>query len=614
MKRLLVRIAVTFIVATVSTFAQVNIHDYPYVVLGSGMGTGRTNSHQTYNRTLSSDTVYYISGTYCVDSTYSLTIQPGTIIKGDTSATLVIMRGAKIFANGTAARPVVFTSGKPVGARAPGDWGGVVICGAAPINRVNPTIEGGFIPGTYGGADPNDNSGVFKYCRIEFPGYRFQTNNEINGLTMCGVGRGTEIHHVQVSYSNDDSFEFFGGTVDVHHLIAIGGVDDEFDTDFGYQGRGQYLFAMKDPNRWDPTGQSNGFESDNWDPGLDYAAPRTSYRFSNVTLIGPHRVDTVANRAGNTFQYAALLRRGTNASFYNSVITGYPGGLALRDLNTWEAAQHDSLQIRNTNIFAWDGTTSLKLINTNGTIDTNLIHAWYNTAAWANGGLDGINGTSAALFQGLDDITNPDPRPQTGSVLATAGTKYFWITNASVSGGVAFAFDSVSYRGAFDPTQPMSAQWSAGWTNFNPHNTQYTNLNNGWNLVSVPVTTPSYAASTLYPDASGSIFAYNGASYAPSTTLANGPGYWAFYTSQLSNKMFGQYFAGTTVTASAAGWVLVGSTSIPVTTASVTTIPSGQISGSFYGYNGITYVPQTVLNPGKAYWVYVTGACTITLP
>src|SRR5262245_42266297 len=308
----------------------------PTVVMGPGLNTGRTPYHQTWNRILSPDTLYTLTGQYIVDSTRTLTINPGTIVRGDTAAVLLIHRGGKIFANGAPCAPIVFTSLKNPGLRNRGDWGGIVILGVAPVNKVNPVIEGGILQGTYGGTNVNDNSGVFKYTRIEYCGYRYQLNNEVNGLTMGGVGAGTDIHHVQVSYSFDDSYEWFGGTVNPHHLIAFGGTDDEFDTDFGFSGHLQYLFGLRDLNYWDPTGESNGFESDNDPNPASTDTPYTTAVFSNVTLVGPERTDALVGTApiGNKFQYSALLRRSTKESVFNSVLTGYFWGLRIRDATT----------------------------------------------------------------------------------------------------------------------------------------------------------------------------------------------------------------------------------------------------------------------------------------
>ena len=613
MKFIFTFITAAVLYCTATLYSQTVPIDYPYVVLGASLGGGRAIYHQNWNRTLSSDTVYYVSGTYLVDSLRTLTIPAGTIIRGDTASSIIINRGAKIYANGTVDKPVIMTSYKPVGSRARGDWGGLIICGMAPINQFEPLIEGGNLPGSYGGTNPDDNSGVLTYVRCEFPGYRYAMDNEINGITFCGVGRGTVVDHCQVSYSFDDSYEWFGGTVDVKHLVAIGGTDDSFDTDFGYQGRGQWLFMMRDPNIWDPTGQSNGFESDNQaTPSI--VNPRTRNRFSNVTDIGPGRTDAIRPPAGHHFEYSDLIRRGSEHCFYNSVQAGYPGGLALRDTMTWNGAHvYDSLQIRTSNIACWDGVVC-KVVDVNVSFyDSTAVRSWYNTAAWGNWGLDKTHDISELGFTDLSVLTNPNPSPTSSSILATAGTKYFWIMQKD-NGGAGF-FDSVSYRGAFAPATPMSSQWTAGWTNFNPQNTQYTNLISGWNLISVPVTPSSYDAATLFPGTSGTIYTYNGVGYDAATTLVNGKAYWAFCSSQNVNSIVGSFITGAvTVTAPAAGWVLVGGKSAPVATSSVTTTPSGLISGDFYAYNGVSYVPTTQILPGKGYWVYVSGACTITLP
>jgi hypothetical protein len=449
----------------------------PEVVLGPGLGSGRTVYHQNFSRTLSSDTTYFLTGLYIVDSTRSLTIEPGTIIKGDTAATLIIARGSQIFAEGTEDDPIVFTSIQDAGNREPGDWGGVVILGGAPTNQPNPLIEGGIIPGTYGGGaigagDPDDNSGIFRYVRIEFPGYRFQLNNEVNGLTMGGVGRGTQIDHVQVSYSFDDSYEWFGGTVDCNNLVAFGAWDDDWDTDFGFQGRLQFLFGLRDPDYSELTGvgQSNGFESDN-EGTASTTEPRTLPRFSNVTEIGPRRTDAhPVPPAPRVFEYGVVARRGTELSIYNSILMGYQGGYSMRDQFTMESAQGDILQGRNISLQE-DG--SLNTLHTSGTIPPGFdVVTWYNTGGWGN--LGAASATSDRLpstigLVDMDDLNNPDPRPAPGSEPATAGTEF---TNLNaLAGGY---FTATTYRGAFDPALPMDQQWTVGWTNFDPQNTMYT--------------------------------------------------------------------------------------------------------------------------------------------
>jgi hypothetical protein len=188
----------------------------------------------------------------------------------------------ELIAKGTATEPIVFTSEEAAGSRKPGDWGGIILCGKAKNNQTEQQIEGG--PRTkHGGADDADNSGTLSYVRIEFAGYPFQKDKEINGLTLGSVGSGTEIDHVQVSYSNDDSFEWFGGTVNCKYLVAYKGWDDDFDTDNGFSGKVQYGLSLRDSKIAD-TSQSNGFESDNCADGAT-VDPRTNLCTIGVFLV-----------------------------------------------------------------------------------------------------------------------------------------------------------------------------------------------------------------------------------------------------------------------------------------------------------------------------------------
>ena len=399
----------------------------PEVVIGPGLAAApRTPYCQQFNRVLDADTIYVLTGLYYVEPGFTLTIQPGTVIKGDftTNGTLIVTKGAQIFAQGTPQKPIVFTSRQAPGLRAPGDWGGIIILGDAPCNKVNPLIEGGLILGnctggstTYGGNDPSDDSGVLSYIRIEFPGYRFQTNNEVNGLTMGGVGSGTQIDHIQVSYSFDDSYEWFGGTVDCDYLVAFGGTDDEFDTDFGYAGKVQFGFGLRDPDNSDPTGESNGFESDNDGSATSTATPYTRPVFSNMTLVGPERTDNyVPFPLGETYQYSAVLRRSSQTSIYNSVIMGYPWGLRLRDVNTIAWANADTLQIRNTSMQATlkpSGSTHI-----HDETQWNGVDTWWATAPWNNLPANSASRNPSAIgLNDMDGLAYPDPRPAPGSEL-----------------------------------------------------------------------------------------------------------------------------------------------------------------------------------------------------
>ncbi|MEN9963415.1 MAG: hypothetical protein RL582_510, partial [Bacteroidota bacterium] len=213
----------------------------------------------TANTTWTSGKTYLLKGLIYVKNGATLTIQPGVVVKGDATVSggtaLIITKGSKINAVGTSTSPVVFTSSKDAGSRATGDWGGVIILGRASLNRPGgvANIEGIATSADteYGGGttpDDNDNSGNLKYARIEYGGYIFATDQEINGLTMGSLGRNTIIDFVQCSFINDDSFEWFGGTVNCSHLVSFRGIDDDFDTDFGYSGSVQFALGVRDPN------------------------------------------------------------------------------------------------------------------------------------------------------------------------------------------------------------------------------------------------------------------------------------------------------------------------------------------------------------------------------
>lgn len=262
----------------------------------------------------------------------TLTIEPGTTLLGDptTHAALVVQPGARIIARGTETAAIVFTSAEPAGERKPGDWGGLVLLGRAPLNlsdehgkKLRGQVEGLTFGGEYGGDAPNDDSGVLEYVRIEYSGNELAPGNELNGLTLAGVGNGTTIDHVQVRQASDDCFEFFGGTVDVKHLICQSSGDDGFDWDYGYTGRMQFLLLQQGGAAH---GADHGVEGDN-DPNGTRNEPRSSPQIYNATLCGKR--DESAEES-----YGLLLRRGTRVELVNSIVTGFSAGLDLRDRGT----------------------------------------------------------------------------------------------------------------------------------------------------------------------------------------------------------------------------------------------------------------------------------------
>ncbi len=406
------------------------------------------------NTNWTNNNIYLLSGFVYVTNNAELTIQEGTVIKGDkaTKGSLIVTRGSKIWADGTASQPIVFTSNEPAGLRSYGDWGGIIICGNAPINDPagEKVIEGGIDSnkGLYGGSTATDNSGILRYVRIEFPGIAFMPNNEINGLTLGGVGSGTLIDYVMVSYSGDDSYECFGGTVNMKHINSFRGFDDDFDTDFGYQGKSQFLIALRDSNIADISG-SNGFESDN-DATGSTNTPITFPVYSNVTIVGP-MIDA-GTMINSNYKRGAHLRRSAKTSIFNSAVSGYPTGLIIDGANSEANATNNDLQYRN-NVIA--GCTTPLAIASGSTWD---ITTWFNQGSFENSILP--NSTDLQLTNPYN-YDNPSFIPAIGSPL---------LSNSSFSSSHLADpfFDVVTYRGAFGVND-----WTSGWANFDCQNTNY---------------------------------------------------------------------------------------------------------------------------------------------
>lgn len=301
------------------------------------------------NTTWTNDKRYVLHGFTGVQSPAVLTIQPGTVIYGgDGQATLFIQRGAKIMAEGTERRPIIFTSPQKTGSRAQKDWGSLVILGNAPVN-----FPGGqsFLEGlpsqpqySYGGTDPEESSGVLKYIRLEFGGFEIATNQEINGLTLGGVGRGTVIDYIEVLHNKDDCVEWFGGTARAKHILGIDCADDALDTDNGNQMLVQYAAFIK---RGDyDEGDSNLFaEADN-DANGSANTPVSHQNVYNVTAV---RARTLGTDTGN---FGAVLRRNTEGEYRN--VISYGSRLApvdLRDTATIANANAGKLLIDNSILF-----------------------------------------------------------------------------------------------------------------------------------------------------------------------------------------------------------------------------------------------------------------------
>ena len=299
----------------------------------------------TTNTTWVKSKVYLLKGFVYVTDGATLTIEAGTVIRGDkdSKGTLIIEKGGKIHAAGTANEPIIFTSNQDAGNRSYGDWGGLVICGKARINVTggSATVEGG-PRSTYGGNDDTDSSGMLKYVRIEFAGIPLLPDKEINGLTLGGVGNKTMIEYIQVSFSGDDAYEWFGGTVNAKHLVSFRNWDDDFDTDFGFTGKIQFAVALRDPNIADVSG-SNGFESDNDGTGSTNE-PITSPTFSNVSYFGPKI--TSSTSVNSNYKRAMHLRRNSRIDIYNSFFAGHPTGLFIDGTATQNNASSQELNVK----------------------------------------------------------------------------------------------------------------------------------------------------------------------------------------------------------------------------------------------------------------------------
>lgn len=413
----------------------------------------------TSNRTLKTGNTYLLKNIVYVSNNATLTIEPGVrvLCDKDTKATLVITRGAKIIANGVQSNPIVFTSNATNPTR--GDWAGIVICGNAPTNSTFNgqtgvgEVEGGINnangDGLYGGTNANDNSGILKYVRIEYAGYAFLPDKEINGLTLAGVGAGTIIDNVQVSWANDDSFEFFGGTVNATHLISYSTLDDDFDTDNGYNGKIQFGIALRDSSIADIS-KSNAFESDN-DANGSAALPQTKAVFSNMTIIGSRLYN---NSLGNALHQAgAHIRRNSSISIYNSVIAGFPIGILIdgsKGISTHNNILSNNLNIKNTVIAG--NTLGLKFADNTttptGYTSQNVID-WFNTAAYNNSNVLSVADLGIVSL----NYFVPNFTPNAQSILNSG---------ASFSDNNLQGMQNVSYIGAVH----ASDVWYYGWTRF----------------------------------------------------------------------------------------------------------------------------------------------------
>lgn len=400
--------------------------DKPVVVV-----TGVIRDSETWT------SAYYwvLRGAVFVREGATLHIQPGTTIIGEAGSvgTLIVERGGRLNAIGTAAQPIVFTSDQPVGRRARGDWGGIILNGRAPVNLPGGEGEGEADTGIYGGDDPNDNSGSLAYVRVEFAGTEFSPDNELNGIAFQGVGRGGRYEYLQVHMNKDDGFEWFGGTADIRYAIASNAGDDSFDWTFGWSGRAQFLAVTQRGDDADAAIEADNNEFNN------ELLPRSAPVIYNVTFCGdPDRNEGTESTRG------VLLRRGTAGELRNFIIQGFKNvGLEVHGASSLREAAQGTLQVSN-----------------------GIIH---NT---------GANGTTygAATTIPLFNRTFPNIRlgqnPGIGNCHDHEAPDFVPSGIATLAGGqLAPAlppndgfFQVTTYVGAFSPIPEEN--WAAGWTAF----------------------------------------------------------------------------------------------------------------------------------------------------
>ncbi len=398
---------------------------------------------------------YLLRGKVYVVDGGTLNIEAGTKIFGEkqTDGTLVVNRGGKINAVGTAANPIVFTSNAPKGFRNRGDWGGVVLLGRDyNSNDASALIEGlagaaGSENGLYGpgagAAIGNDNSGKLQYVRIEFAGIDLSQDNELNSLTMGSVGSATEIDHIVVSYANDDAYEWFGGSVNHKYLVAYSTLDDDFDTDRGYIGKVQFGAVIREGTIADISGSRAWESSSNSNatpPTVGGVSRHSKPVFANISVWGP-LMFRAANQIDGFYRAAVEVNSFNQIELYNSIITGFP----------------------NSANFATAGSTVKDNVFAKNTTQT---------ATGANAPVDFA--TDNILEADVTIIFGAYP---SGSVYSFTNLPVFQTaTSPYLTGAPALAdafFESVPYYGAFGTTAAAGWNFAAGWINLDPNNADY---------------------------------------------------------------------------------------------------------------------------------------------
>ncbi|HEX9730041.1 MAG TPA: fibronectin type III domain-containing protein [Gemmatimonadales bacterium] len=440
--------------------------------IATGVAAATLTGNITADRTLMADSLYTLSGFVKVQNGATLTIEPGTRIVGDPStpgSSLWILRGAKIEAVGTAAEPIVFTSAKPVGSRAPGDWGGLILIGRGRINRTGgPINTEGPTPEDYsGGNDDADGSGTLRYVRVEFAGFDVSAGGgqELNSISAYATGSGTRFEYVQSMSGLDDSFEFWGGAAQGRYLISFESGDDHFDWSEGFRGKLQFIIGFQSqrlvpaPGAGSFSSDPRGFEGDGCEPGLagctltdnSASTPYSNPTIANFTLVGTGDLSGFPDDGRGM-----VLRRGTAGLLSNGVVARFKGvACQMRDAWTDSLRLRDSLNLNNI-IFADNTGGNYADPAANGSND------FCKAASWA--GSNHIESAMAAaeIFTSLNaaslDFTPASP----GAVALGAGAIALPAARAANFFGGTMA--TTTYAGAADPS--AATPWWAGWSTY----------------------------------------------------------------------------------------------------------------------------------------------------
>ncbi|MCF8346960.1 MAG: hypothetical protein K9G38_07080 [Bacteroidales bacterium] len=403
------------------------------VITDLGGGTGTT----TWTR----NNTYLIDGFVFVNDGQTLTIEPGTVIRaktgqGSLSSALIVSRGGRIIAEGTSSEPIIFTvdgddlqGSIPLEAR--GLWGGLVILGNAPVNTYSgeDMIEG--IPvseprGVYGGFDEDDNSGILRYVSIRHGGTNIGEGNEINGLTLGGVGRQTTVEYIEIFANEDDGVEIFGGTVNCKNMIVAFCGDDAFDFDQGYNGKCQFLVGISNNS------SDRGLECSGGSQPV-HLLPNAFPSLYNITLIGDPDNFTVPiidfyGYGGGYIKNSIFAHPGAGIALNNTGVTGDAYSLFRNGFLTIENNIFSNNNQTHANIYCYHRTGDLFAAE-NAILTDSL-------TTWGNKGTDPLN-IASGILKLLPDHTVFDDM---------AAYDNSW-------------YETVTYKGAFG-----SENWTEGWT------------------------------------------------------------------------------------------------------------------------------------------------------